>query len=199
MTQDTPLAALVTQLCKLPGVGPKSAQRMAFHLLGLPVSEVETFASVIATVRRTIRYCQDCFYLTNSHRCRICDSPKRHNGQLCVVADPRDVASLERSGTYQGVYHVLGGLISPLDGRNPDTLRIPELKHRLGTGAFQEVVLAINPTIEGEATIHYLASLLGQTAVTVSRLASGLPIGADLEFADELTLTRAFIERVGIK
>jgi len=199
MTQDTPLVAMITQLCKLPGVGPKSAQRMAFHLLGLPLSEVETFTSVIATIRRTIRYCHDCFYLTDTHRCRICESPKRHNGQLCVVADPRDVASLERSGTYQGVYHVLGGLISPLDGRNPDTLRLPELKQRLATGAFQEVILAINPTIEGEATIHYLASLLGQTAISVTRLASGLPIGADLEFADELTLTRAFIERVGIR
>lgn len=199
MTQDTPLAALVTQLCKLPGVGPKSAQRMAFHLLGLPLSEVESFATTIASVRRTIQYCQDCFYLTDTTRCRICDTPKRQNGQLCVVADPRDVASLERAGSYQGVYHVLGGLISPLDGRNPDTLRLPELKQRLRNGPFQEVILAINPTIEGEATIHYLAGLLSHTSVKVTRLASGLPIGADLEFADELTLTRAFVERVGIR
>lgn len=199
MTSDSPLNDMMTQLCKLPGVGPKSAQRMAFHLLSLPVSEVEGFSTVISSVRQSIRYCVDCFYLTHLERCSICSSPKRQNGQLCVVAEPRDVASMERSGGYQGVYHVLGGLISPLDGRNPDMLRLPELRQRLQTGLFSELVLAINPTIEGEATIHYILNLLLPFSLPITRLASGLPIGADLDYADELTLNRAFLERVVLK
>lgn len=199
MSADSPLTDMMLQLCKLPGVGPKSAQRMAFHLLSLPTSEVEVFSNVIASVRQSIRYCHDCFYLTNDDRCSICLSPKRQNGQLCVVAEPRDVASMERSGGYQGVYHVLGGLISPLDGRNPDMLRLPELRQRLQSGAYSELVLAINPTIEGEATIHYILNLLSPFTLPITRLASGLPIGADLDYADELTLNRAFLERVVLK
>lgn len=190
-----PLQPLIDQLSKLPGIGPKSAQRLAFHILSMSVSDVSALATVMVGMREGIRYCERCFHMTMSQYCDVCVSPKRDMGLCCVVASPRDVMAIERTASYNGVYHVLGGVLSPLDGMHPQSLRIPELLSRVKHAEFREIVLAISPTIEGEATALYLAEILQGFGIRLSKLAYGLPVGADMDYTDDLTLQRALLGR----
>ena len=192
---SNPLDPLILELSKLPGIGPKSAQRLAFFLLSLPEEDVVHMATTMKSVRQSIKYCYTCFNISLSEQCHVCSDSTRHHGQLCIVAEPKDIFAIERTHEFRGVYHVLGGLISPLDGTYPDSLRIAELIDRLKKSEYSEVILAINPTIEGESTILYLQSLLKSYDVNVSTLAYGLPVGSDMDYADELTLQKAFLGR----
>ncbi|MEW6547267.1 MAG: recombination mediator RecR [Bacillota bacterium] len=185
-----PIARLIEELNRLPGIGPKTAQRLAFYLLRRPREEVYQLADAMREARDRVVLCSVCCNLTDVDPCPICTSPDRDRGVICVVEDPRDVAAMERTRQYRGLYHVLQGAISPLDGVGPDDLHIGELLNRLGSGV-REVILATNPDVEGEATALYLVKLLKPLGVKVSRLAHGLPVGTDLEYADELTLARA--------
>ena len=183
---------LIDALGRLPGVGPKSAQRIAFHILQ---SEPETAASLvdaIRTVKERVRFCSECGNVSEEEQCRICRDPRRDNTAICVVEESKDVIAIERTREFRGKYHVLGGAISPIDGIGPEQLRIRELMTRLADSAVTEVILATDPNLEGEATATYLARLLKPLGLSVSRLASGLPVGGDLEYADEVTLGRAF-------
>ena len=186
-----PLEALVEQFAKLPGIGSKSAQRLAFHVLSLPQAEAEAFASAILTAKRTVTLCPVCRNLTAGGLCPICASPKRDASTICVVADPRDVAAMERSREYSGLYHVLHGVISPMNHVGPDDLEIKSLLDRVAQGSVGEVIMATNPDTEGEATALYLSRLLKPFGVKVTRLAYGIPVGGHLEFADDATLLRA--------
>lgn len=192
---DGAVADLIVELGRLPGIGPKSAQRIAFHLLQADSADVERLASVLAEVKRRVRFCDECGNIAEEERCRICRDPRRDGGVLCVVEEPKDVVAIERTREFRGRYHVLGGAISPIDGIGPDDLRIAQLVRRLagvGEGEVREVILATDPNIEGEATATYLARLIKPIGIRVTRLASGLPVGGDLEYADEVTLGRAF-------
>ena len=186
-----PLEALVEQFAKLPGIGGKSAQRLAFHVLSLPMEEAEAFANAILEAKRTVTCCPVCQNLTAGGLCPICASPRRDQSTVCVVADPRDVVAMERSREYNGLYHVLHGVISPMNHVGPDDLRIKSLLERMGKGEIREVIMATNPDTEGEATAMYLARLLRPFGVKVTRLAYGIPVGGHLEFADDATLMRA--------
>ena len=186
-----PLEALVEQFAKLPGIGGKSAQRLAFHVLSLPMEEAEAFANAILEAKRTVTCCPVCQNLTAGGLCPICASPRRDQTTVCVVADPRDVVAMERSREYNGLYHVLHGVISPMNHVGPDDLRIKSLLERVGKGEIREVIMATNPDTEGEATAMYLARLLRPFGVKVTRLAYGIPVGGHLEFADDATLMRA--------
>ncbi|NLF82915.1 MAG: recombination protein RecR [Candidatus Gastranaerophilales bacterium] len=186
-----PLARLVEEFQKLPGIGPKSAQRMAFHLLKMPADEVRKFSDAILDAKEKIKYCRHCFNLSSENPCEICTDDRRNKGVICVVAESRDIIAFERTREYKGVYHVLQGLISPLDGISPEDLRIKELIDRLSKENPEEIILALNPSVEGEATSMYLAKLIKPLGVKASRIAFGLPVGADLEYADEVTLARA--------
>jgi recombination protein RecR len=186
-----PLARLIDELSKMPTVGPKTAQRLAFHILRLPPEEAQALAEAILDVKRRMRYCSTCFTITDVDPCTICTSPTRSSAVLCVVEDPRDVIALERTREFRGRYHVLHGAISPLDGVGPDDLKINELLARVRAGGVQEVIVATNPRVEGEATAIYLARVLKPLGVRVTRIAHGLPVGGDLEYADEVTLARA--------
>jgi recombination protein RecR len=190
-----PLQPLIDHFSKLPGVGPKSAQRLAFHVLSMPLGDVQGFANTLRETRENMRYCERCFHITTMQYCDVCMSPKRDVGFCCVVAHPKDVMAIERTASYQGIYHVLGGLLSPLDGMHPQSLRIPELISRVKQTPFREIVLAISPTIEGEATALYLAEVLAPYRIPLSKLAYGLPVGADMDYTDELTLQRALMGR----
>ena len=181
---------LVAQLTRLPGVGRRTAQRLAFHLLSRPAEEVAELAAALTEVKERVRFCRECGNLTEDETCAICLDPRRDRTTICVVEQPVDVLSLERTHEYRGLYHVLGGALSPLDGVEPADLSIDELLHRVDENGVREVVLATNPTMTGEATAAFLASRL-RDRVRVTRLASGLPVGGDLEYADELTLGRA--------
>jgi len=185
---------LVAQLTRLPGIGSRTAQRLAFHLLSTPKDEALALASAIEEVKERVRFCRECGNLTEEELCGICLDPRRDRTVVCVVEQPVDVISLERTHEYRGLYHVLGGSLSPLDGVEPEHLRIDELLQRVARGEIGEVVLATNPNMTGEATAAYLADRLRDRA-TVTRLASGLPVGGDLEYADEVTLGRAFAGR----
>ena len=186
-----PLEALVEQFAKLPGIGSKSAQRLAFHVLGLPDADAEAFANAILTAKRTVTFCPVCRNLTAGGLCPICSSPRRDTSTICVVADPRDVAAMERAREYNGLYHVLHGVISPMNHVGPDDLEIKSLLDRVAQGGVQEVIMATNPDTEGEATALYLSRLLKPFQVKVTRLAYGIPVGGHLEFADDATLMRA--------
>ncbi len=186
-----PLEKLVEQFARLPGVGGKSAQRLAFFILGLPEAEAQDFADAIVDAKRSITCCPVCQNFTSGGLCPICSSPKRDGSAVCVVADPRDVAAIERSREYNGHYHVLHGVISPMNRVGPDDLAIKPLLDRVAKGEIQEVIMATNPDTEGEATAMYIARLLKPFGVRVTRLAYGIPVGGHLEFADEATLTRA--------
>ncbi len=186
---------LITELGRLPGIGPKSAQRLAFHLLSADRADAERLARVIMEVKQKVRFCSRCFNYTEQQECRICRDARRDPTVLCVVEEPRDVQAIEKTGEFRGRYHVLGGAISPIDGIGPDQLHMRELFARLGDEGVTEVVLATNPNTEGEATASYLARLLKAMDLRVSRIASGLPVGGDLEYADEVTLGRAFSGR----
>jgi recombination protein RecR len=183
---------LIDELGRLPGVGPKSAQRIAFHLLNADAVDVRRLASVLIEVKDKVRFCAICGNVAEEEQCRICRDPRRDQTVLCVVEESKDVVAIERTREYRGRYHVLGGAISPIEGIGPDELRIRELMTRLADGTVTEVILATDPNLEGEATATYLTRLLRPMGLRVTRLASGLPVGGDLEYADEVTLGRAF-------
>ena len=183
---------LIDELGRLPGVGPKSAQRIAFHVLSADPADVNRLATALRKVKELVRFCTTCFNVAESDQCRVCRDTRRTNEVLCVVEEPKDVVAVERTGEFRGKYHVLGGAINPLEGIGPDNLRIRELLARLGTGAVKELILATDPNTEGEATATYLALMVKPMGIAVTRLASGLPVGGDLEYADEITLGRAF-------
>ena len=183
---------LIDELGRLPGVGPKSAQRIAFHVLSADPADVTRLANALRKVKEQVRFCTICFNVAESEQCRVCRDTRRSNDVLCVVEEPKDVVAIERTGEFRGRYHVLGGAINPLEGIGPDNLRIRELLIRLGTGEVRELIIATDPNTEGEATATYLAIMIKPMGITVSRLASGLPVGGDLEYADEITLGRAF-------
>ena len=186
---------LIDELGRLPGVGPKSAQRIAFHLLQADPVDVRRLAEVLIEVKAKVRFCSICFNVSEDEQCRICRDPRREPSVLCVVEEYKDVVAIERTREYRGRYHVLGGAISPIDGIGPDQLRVRELMTRLADGAVTEVILATDPNLEGEATATYLTRMLRVLDLRVTRLASGLPVGGDLEYADEVTLGRAFAGR----
>jgi len=190
---------LIDELGRLPGVGPKSAQRIAFHLLAADPVDVRRLAQVLVEVKDRVRFCSVCGNVAEEETCRICRDPRRDPAVLCVVEEPKDVVAIERTREYRGRYHVLGGAISPIDGIGPDELRIRELMPRLADGAVTEVILATDPNLEGEATATYLTRLLKPMGLRVTRLASGLPVGGDLEYADEVTLGRAFEGRRSVE
>jgi recombination protein RecR len=187
-----PLERAVHELAKLPGVGKKTAQRLAFHLLQVPRDEVVALAQALLELRERIRLCADCYNLSEQERCHVCTDPKREQTVVCVVEDPGNLLAIERTRAYRGLYHVLGGALSPLKDKGPDDLRLRELMERVGRGSFSEVVLATNPDVEGEATAVYISRLLKPLGLKVTRLAQGLPAGGDLEYTDGLTLRRAF-------
>jgi recombination protein RecR len=189
---DGIVADLIEELGRLPGIGPKSAQRIAFHLLAADPADVRRLVGAISEVKEKVRFCEVCGNVTEDVRCRICRDPRRDPAVLCVVEEARDVVAIERTREFRGRYHVLGGAISPMDGIGPDDLRIRELLVRLGEGEITEMILATDPNLEGEATAAYLARLVKPMGLKVTRPASGLPVGGDLEYADEITLGRAF-------
>ncbi len=187
MVQD-----LIDELGRLPGVGPKSAQRIAFHLLQTDPTDVTRLAQVLLEVKDKARFCDRCFNVSQEALCRICRDPRRDLSAICVVEEPKDVVAVERTREFRGLYHVLGGAISPMDGIGPSDLRIAELMQRLSDGAVTEVIIATDPNIQGEATATYLSRFMKDLGIAVTRPASGLPVGGDLEYADEVTLGRAF-------
>jgi len=184
------LKKLIEEFKKLPGIGPKSAQRLAFHILEVSSEEVKSLAAAMLTAKKNIRHCSVCFNLTDKDPCEICSDRSRENSVIGVVEEPKDLIAIERTGGFRGMYHVLGGAISPLDGLGPENLRIKELLKRI-TPKIAEVVLALNPSTEGEATALYLHKLLKPLGVKITRIAYGLPVGADMDYADPMTLTRA--------
>ena len=193
---DGPVQDLIDELGWLPGSGPKSAQRIAFWLLDQPKEDVDALANALVVVKEQVHFCEICFNVTDQEVCRICRDDRRDRTKICVVEESKDVVAIERTHEFRGLYHVLGGSISPIDGRGPGDLRIAELLKRLSDTNVTEIILATNPNLEGEATATFLTRLLAETpGVQVSRLASGLPVGGDLEYADEVTLGRAFSGR----
>lgn len=182
---------LIDQLGRLPGVGPKSAQRIAYHLLKVPEEDAMALASAVSTAKQRVRFCEVCHNLSEADRCPICADPRRDATTVCVVEEPRDIVAVERTGGFGGRYHVLGGAINPMEGIGPDELKVRELLARIDTDGVAEVILCTNPNLEGDTTAMYLARLLAPLGVRVTRIASGLPVGGDLEYADELTLGRA--------
>lgn len=191
MNYARPLARLVGEFEKLPGIGPKSAQRLAFHLLRVAPEEAKQLADAITEVKARIRNCQVCFNFTEHEVCEICRSERRDHALLCVVEEPRDLLALERTNEYRGIYHVLGGVISPMEGIGPEALRLRELVQRIQDGTIKEVIVATNPTVEGDTTALYVARLLKPFEVRVTKIAFGLPVGGDLDYADQATLIQA--------
>ncbi len=191
MEYAKPLAKLIRELEKMPGVGPKSAQRMAFHILRMPDEEAHALAEAIIEVKERIFTCKRCFNFTDEELCPICRNPSRDSSVLCVVADVRDLMAIERTQEYRGLYHVLQGVISPMDGVGTEQLRIRELLQRLRSERVEEVIIAMNPTIEGDATAMYLSKLIKPLGIRVTQLAHGVPIGGDLDYADQATLISA--------
>ncbi|HOC14270.1 MAG TPA: recombination mediator RecR [Propionicimonas sp.] len=192
---EGPIQDLIDELGRLPGIGPKGAQRIAFHILQTDKADVERLANVLREVTEKVRFCDICFNISEEERCRVCRDPRRDRTAICVVEESKDVMAIERTHEFRGLYHVLGGAISPIDNVGPGDLHIRELLTRLQDETVTEVILATDPNLEGEATATFIARLLNGTGVTVSRLASGLPVGGDLEYADEVTLGRAFSGR----
>lgn len=189
--QPEAITRMTSQLARLPGIGTKSAQRLAYYIISLPENDVHELASAIWQGRKAIRYCSVCGNYTDRDVCDICEDDRRHNGQICVVRDPRDVNAIERMRDFEGMYHVLHGSLSPMDGIGPDDIHIKELLKRIGEEDITEVILATNPDIEGEATATYIARLLKPMGIRVTRIAHGVPVGSDLEYADEVTLSKA--------
>ena len=189
------LQRLLDELGRLPGIGPKSAQRIAYHILSAPDEEARRLAQALLDVKNQVHFCPVCFSYATGDVCEICADVSRDRTRICVVSEPRDVSAIERTGVYSGLYHVLGGVISPMDEIGPDQLHIRELLARLADGSVEEVILATNPDVEGETTATYLARTIQSLELSVSRLASGLPVGGELEFADEVTLGRAIEAR----
>jgi recombination protein RecR len=190
-TTVEPIARMASQLARLPGIGQKSAQRLAYHIAGMPEQEVHDLAAAIWQGRKAVHYCSICGNYTEQDICSVCADDNRKNGQICVVRDPRDVAAMERMRDYHGRYHVLMGTLSPMNGIGPEDIRIRELLQRLSTEDVSEVILATNPDIEGEATAAYIARIIKPMGIRVTRIAHGVPVGSDLEYADEITLAKA--------
>lgn len=190
-----PIARLIEAFSRLPGVGRKTAQRFAFHVINMSEEEVKALSEAILSVKENLTYCSICCNLSDQSICSICTSPSRSEEVICVVEDPRDVAAMERTREFNGRYHVLHGTISPMDSITPDMLRIKELLHRMASENVKEVIMATNPTIDGEATAMYIARLLKPFGVKVTRIAHGLPVGADIEYADEMTISKALENR----
>ncbi len=186
-----PVENLIEQFQKLPGVGRKTAQRLAFFILSLPEAEAEGFANAVLNAKKTVKFCSECQNLTDTEVCSLCSDNARDRTTVCVVSDPKDVAAIEKTREYNGLYHVLHGCISPMNGIGPDDVRIKELLTRVAKGEIKEVIMATNPDTEGEATAMYISRLLKPFGVSTTRLAYGIPVGGHLEFADEMTLTRA--------
>ncbi len=195
MYYAAPIARLLEELERLPGVGPKSAQRIAYHILRSEAEGTARLAEALLEVKRVIHFCPRCFDFTEGDLCATCADPERDAATVCVVEEPRDVVAIERTGGYRGLYHVLGGVISPVDGVGPEQLRVRELLDHIAEGTVTEVVVATNTTVEGETTALYLARMLKPLGLKVTRIASGLPVGGDLEYADEVTLGRALEAR----
>lgn len=191
MQYTKPLANLIDYFQRLPGIGPKSAQRIAFHLLKMPLPEVHKFAEAMITAKETIHYCDICFNMSATNPCEICSSTNRDNSTICVVAETKDLIAIENTNEYKGKYHVLQGLISPMDGIGVEDVRIKELLQRIAENDVKEIIIALNPSVEGEATSLYLTKLLKPFNIKISRIAFGLPIGSDIEYADEITLAKA--------
>jgi recombination protein RecR len=189
------LQDLIDELGRLPGIGPKSAQRIAFYILSADPTDVKRLSSTLTRVKEQVRFCITCFNVSESDQCRICRDARRHEDVLCVVEEPKDVVAIEKTGEFRGRYHVLGGAINPLEGIGPDNLRMRELMMRLGSGEIKELIIATDPNTEGEATATYIGLIVKPMGISVTRLASGLPVGGDLEYADEITLGRAFAGR----
>ena len=190
------MSKLIEELSCLPGIGAKSAARLAFHLIHMPVDDVKRLASTMVEARENIKYCKECYTLTDQELCPICANPKRNHKQIMVVENTRDLAAYEKTGKYEGVYHVLHGAISPMLGIGPDDIRLKELMKRLQTEDIKEVIIATNSSLEGETTAMYISKLIKPTGIKVSRIASGVPVGGDLEYIDEVTLLRALEGRV---
>ncbi len=188
---EGPIQDLIDELSRLPGIGPKSAQRLAFYMVKAPAQDARRLAEAIVAAKEGVRFCRDCFSVSEGELCRICRDPGRDPEVICVVEESKDQAAVEKAGVIKGRYHVLGGAISPLEGIGPDDLRVQELLDRVGRNGVREVILATNPNLEGNATAMYVAALLKPLGVRVTRLASGLPVGGDLEYADEVTLGQA--------
>ena len=186
-----PLEILVEQFAKLPGIGKKTATRLAFHVLNSSNEEAQAFAKAIINAKEQVKLCKICQNITDAQTCALCESPKRDNSVICVTESPKDVISIEKTNEYHGLYHVLHGAISPMDNIGPNDIKIPELLERLKDDTVKEVIMATNPTIEGEATAMYIAKLIKPFGIKVTRIAHGIPVGGDLEYADEITLTRA--------
>ena len=189
------LQRLLDELGRLPGIGPKSAQRIAYHLLEADAEEARRLATAILEVKQQVHFCPTCFSYATREKCDVCEDPSRDHASICVVSEPRDVSAIERTGSYHGLYHVLGGVISPMDKIGPEQLHVRELLQRLASEEVEEVILATNPDVEGETTATYLSRVIRPLGVRVTRLASGLPVGGDLEYADEVTLGRAIEAR----
>jgi recombination protein RecR len=188
---EGPIQDLIDELSRLPGIGPKSAQRLAFYMVKAPVQDAKRLAEAIVAAKERVQFCRECFCVSEGELCRICRDPGRDPTVICVVEESKDQAAIEKAGVVKGRYHVLGGAISPLEGIGPDDLRVQELLDRVSRNGVHEVIVATNPNLEGNATAMYVAGLLKPIGVTVTRLASGLPVGGDLEYADEVTLGQA--------
>jgi recombination protein RecR len=188
---EGPIQNLIDELARLPGIGPKSAQRLAFYVVKAPPQDARRLAEAIVAAKDRVRFCRECFGVAEGDLCRICRNPGRNPAVICVVEESKDQAAIEKAGVIKGRYHILGGAISPLEGIGPDDLRVQELLDRVGKNGVQEVILATNPNLEGNATAMYVAGLLKPLGIRVTRLASGLPVGGDLEYADEVTLGQA--------
>jgi len=188
---EGPIQDLIDELSRLPGIGPKAAQRLAFYMVKAPEQDARRLAEAIVAAKERVRFCRECFSVSEGELCRICRDPSRDSSVICVVEESKDQAAIEKAGVVKGRYHVLGGAISPLEGIGPDDLRVQELLDRVGRDGVREVILATNPNLEGNATAMYVAALLKPIGITVTRLASGLPVGGDLEYADEVTLGQA--------
>jgi recombination protein RecR len=192
---EGPIQDLIDELARLPGIGPKSAQRLAFYMVKAPVQDARRLAEAIVAAKERVRFCRECFSVSEGELCRICRDPGRDASIICVVEESKDQAAIEKAGVVKGRYHVLGGAISPLEGIGPDDLRVQELLDRVAKDGVEEVILATNPNLEGNATAMYVAALLKPIGIHVTRLASGLPVGGDLEYADEVTLGQALVGR----
>ena len=190
-TYSGPISVLIEEFSKLPGVGRKTAQRLAFHVINMNINDVEALSKAILEAKKEIKYCSICYNITDKDPCSMCSNKNRDSSVICVVEDPRDVAAMERTKEFNGQYHVLNGVLSPMDGIGPDMIRIKELIQRLGNQDVREIIMATNPTIEGEATAMYIARLLKPMGIKVTRIAHGLPVGGDLEYADEVTISKA--------
>ena len=191
MSYEGPIQDLVDELNRLPGIGPKSAQRLAFHIVKTQGQDARRLAEAIVRAKENVRFCRECYGVAEGELCKLCADPTRDAETICVVEEPKDVSAVERTGAVKGRYHVLGGAISPMQGIGPDDLRVRELLDRVGRNGVREVILATNPNLEGNATAMYVAGLLKPLGLRVTRLASGLPVGGDLEYADEVTLGQA--------